>query len=329
MNFADIDENTKWYVASQLDGDGCVWATSTLIVNLPKSIKSATTVLRFQKLFGGSVYWKLGRGNREAQCEWRIGGQDAIEFCNMIKDYTELKRRQFMLAATFPISIAPLQVSKNGKTWVVASLADAGKLVKKRGDWLGKIMRENGPFSKDGYTITKIPDTQKLKAEIKAQISELNHTAHLTITRELPPAYLAGFADAELCISMHRNRFMLDIPQAHPAIANAYLRLFECGGVSQNHRGQWLWSTCGADSRNTLQALLPYLFEKRKQAEIALNATKSTWDQDKELLDSMKAVNLAKGRVATVTTQDDLDKCKAAAEEQIERMQWLIQIPPV
>lgn len=329
MNFADIDEETKWYVASQLDGDGCVWATSTLIVNLPKSIKSATTVLRFQKLFGGSVYWKLGRGNREAQCEWRIGGQDAIEFCNMIKDYTELKRRQFTLAATFPISAAPLQVSKDGETWIVASLAEAGDLVKKRGDWLGKTMREDGPYSKDGYTITKIPDTQKLKAELKAQISELNHTAHLAITRELPLAYLAGFADAELCISMHRDRFMLSMPQAHEAIANAYFRRFECGGVSQNNRGQWLWSTCGVDSRNTLESLLPYLFEKRKQAEIALNATRSSWDEDKELLDSMKAVNLAKGRVATVTTQDDLDKCQAAAEEQIETMNCLIPVSPM
>lgn len=55
----------------------------------------------------------------------------------------------------------------------------------------------------------------------------------------------------------------------------------------------------------------------------------NTWDEDKELLDSMKAVNLAKGRVATVTTQDDLDKCQAAAEEQIETMQCLIQISPV
>lgn len=325
MNFADIDEDTKWYVGSQLDGDGCCWATESLHVNLPKSIKSATTVLRFQKLFGGSVYWRLGRGNREAQCEWRIGGQEAIEFCNMIKDYTELKRRQFTLAATFPMSSAPLQVSKDGKTWMVSSLAEAGELVKRRGDYLGKTLRNNGPYTKDGYTISKVTDVKKLKGDIKSQISQLNHTEHLAITRELPFAYLAGFADAELCITMDNSkRFILSIPQAHVAITNAYKAKFDYGVVSQNNRGQWLWTTCGQDTRDTLNALLPFLFEKRAQAEISLSATGRSWFAKKRLLDKMKAVNHAQGRFASVTTEAELQACRSAAEQAIDRMEVLV-----
>ena len=84
--------------------------------------------------------------------------------------------------------------------------------------------------------------------------------------------------------------------------------------MSLGANGYWTWTTDGEDTRNALSAMLPFMYEKRAQAEVALNATKSTWVADKLRLDGMKAVNLRLGRAATVTTQEQLDACRAEAE---------------
>lgn len=65
--FEHIDNDTRDWMAAQMCGDGSVdMEHDVLRVYLPKSVKSISTLLRFDDLIPGSFYFRLGRGNSEA-----------------------------------------------------------------------------------------------------------------------------------------------------------------------------------------------------------------------------------------------------------------------
>jgi hypothetical protein len=332
MDTSKINEDTLWWVSGQIDGDGCCWAaTTSLNVNISKSIKSASTVLLFQKLFGGSVYWKIrNTPTSEAQCEWRLSGAAAIEFCELIKDYTQVKKEQFTLGSQWPLYRAPYSVVFADNTSVVVEnqIAAAGQMGCTRG-YLGRSIRKNGGSftNKLGDTASPVTGILEEKVAIGKRLRELKVTVDSPVTRELPLAYYAGFVDSEGCVSMCAPfRFMFSVSQKYRAILDSFKVKFG-GGVSANTtREKFLWSTCGPETRAALTAMLPYLFEKKLQAQIGLRATKATWLADKAALDSTKAVDIKRGRPPTVTTKEQLEACRIAAEKAMEDVDPYVQI---
>jgi hypothetical protein len=89
-------------------------------------------------------------------------------------------------------------------------------------------------------------------------------------------AYLAGYIDGEGCFRWNGGPY-IEISNTYPHTLFEVRRTFG-GGVRKRasskgmHRTTWVWWICGQAARDTAEMCLPFLMEKRRQAEILLEA---------------------------------------------------------
>lgn len=88
---------------------------------------------------------------------------------------------------------------------------------------------------------------------------------------ELEKAYLAGFFDGEGCIWINCSgnyQLQIGVAQKYPAVLHRYVNLW--GGKIYNANGCHRWMPGARESEKVLRDLLPYLYEKKSQAILAL-----------------------------------------------------------
>lgn len=89
-------------------------------------------------------------------------------------------------------------------------------------------------------------------------------------------AYLAGYTDGEGCISIaDGSTIMVSVETCYPKIVHRYYQLF--GGHftryskrSKNKRPSFRWRAYAKTAYLAIQTLLPFLREKKRQAELCL-----------------------------------------------------------
>jgi len=89
-------------------------------------------------------------------------------------------------------------------------------------------------------------------------------------------AYLAGYTDGEGCISVINGRtLMVSVEACYPKIIRRYCQLF--GGhfsrydrKKKNTRPYFRWRVFSETAHLVIQTLLPFLREKKRQAELCL-----------------------------------------------------------
>lgn len=90
-------------------------------------------------------------------------------------------------------------------------------------------------------------------------------------------AYLAGFIDADGCISLTQNkrgefRFQIVVSQSNKSILDYWQAKTGVGGVSiaSGTLGAWQWQIGKPECDEFLRALYPYLLLKKDEAAIAM-----------------------------------------------------------
>lgn len=106
-------------------------------------------------------------------------------------------------------------------------------------------------------------------------------------------AYWAGFFDGEGCVrcnhaqsNVGRNRsgngiqFGVSVCQCSPIVVRELHDEYGGGlrtekGRKSQHRTKWVWQACGTNAERFLRDILPYLREKKEEAELALEVYKT------------------------------------------------------
>lgn len=90
-------------------------------------------------------------------------------------------------------------------------------------------------------------------------------------------AYIAGYMDGEGCFRSNKGNIEVQIKNTYPYVLHYIQGLF--GGsvreekrevVNHKHRTAFCFSIYGDSAREMVRSLLPYLREKRSQAELTL-----------------------------------------------------------
>ena len=98
----------------------------------------------------------------------------------------------------------------------------------------------------------------------------------LTGQRLIELAWSGGLIDGEGCISVHKNTIKLDVQSTSRITIETLFGLF--GGTcavesrkTKSGRTVFRWSIYGQNAKQCLQGLLPYMVEKKKQAQLAVS----------------------------------------------------------
>lgn len=313
MNWDDIGEDLRWYIGGQLDGDGSVDVRNECPrIRLTKSVTAAHVVVMFRNIFGGCITTRLpNKDNTEASCTWECLGAYVKPLCKNIAEYMHAKQPQFRLAASMPLGKTPLTVTHGNVTTSYDYRKDVAILLGITKSRIGRLLRGQVSAEYGGHLLVNIPNPRQARAAIAERLHEMKHEAHLPVTRTLPDAYFAGFADAEMCIYVHGpSSLSIYIPQKYPAVLAAFASRFG-GSVRQTQVG-YAYSVC-AKARACLMALLPYSREKLNQVRLAIEADEHNWRENKMRLDKMKGVCVRVGRSNVVKTKEELEAVMKAA----------------
>lgn len=110
-------------------------------------------------------------------------------------------------------------------------------------------------------------------------------------TREIELAYAAGYIDGEGCITVSGKTCRVLISNTYPFTLHWMKALF--GGKvavkndnsrATNHRPAFVWSIGGTAAEDLLSLCIPYLQEKRVQAEAALEYVGTVQLEDRKKL---------------------------------------------
>lgn len=238
------DSDLQW-AGGHFDGDGSVFISKRSNGSLPlqlavsKSVVALSSIQRFQSMFGGNVYKhtaRSGRPNRMSEVSWMVYGPEAVKVSCMLYPYVYAKKTQLAWAATYPCG-----ESSFARKWAVGD-----------GSW---------------HTIAEVKANRE---NIRMQLKHLKEQEHQAIDGVLPLAYIAGFVDADGCLSFRKGSTTITVAQKSRAVLDAICVTLG-GTVLINSRVPLMfrWSIYhgGAEA---LHFLLPHLFEKREQAEIIL-----------------------------------------------------------
>ena len=300
------DYETLEYASGNHDGDGHVVVGSheCLTVGLDKALKSKSVLILFKKTFKGNIYSKTEETETtQSQFTWKVHANDALTAINLLKAHSHIKRKQLEIASTFPMQLkVEVLAEKAGHQSVTyKSMQDCAD---KMGVHYSVVVRRLTPPKEgvvrrkpqdiNGWTLTKIVrDSAAVSAEraaISAELQRLKHVSHDVITETLSFPYCSGFFDSEGTISITGpNSWKLAIGQAFPEILYALKRQF--GGsvfVSKKTANRCNWQLYPKGATPFLQGCLPYLIEKKKQAELVLTMEKDGGAALKKILRSLK-----------------------------------------
>ncbi len=288
-----MSKDELWYAAGQIDGDGsvgvygdakCGQGDGTLTVSVGKAENGLHVLHTLQKIFGGRVNKKHDAyEDYQAMFSWVKTGQDAVDFCLLIKEYVQLKKPQFELASTYGRSIRGHSVPFILKhptceelyyDSLTALCKDPRFKIpeKQTKTWI----RENvypKSLSDKAWKVSLV-DKQKIsdsKQTIKKELVRMKKVPHAEIEFTPPAAYFAGIFDAEGLVSVQDfNGINLSIPQNHRAICDALLQRY-AGGLTRSEKN-FAWKVSNReDALKFISDILPYSLEKKPQLELVLN----------------------------------------------------------
>jgi len=106
----------------------------------------------------------------------------------------------------------------------------------------------------------------------------VNITSALAGQKHTELAYLAGYLDGEGCFRV-ANTAIVSVSNTYPWTLVILQQYF--GGhirlhtrANKVHRTCYEWAVCGSKARSCITTLIPYLWEKREQAELILEIFK-------------------------------------------------------
>lgn len=310
--FNGIDQETTDYICGQLAGDGHVGIYKNSVeIGLPKSIKAIETVKRFHNLLGGSITFRLGKGEAEAQCYWRVRGKDAISLISKLSSSMHVKKDQFILAAKYIAghSYVEIIVKDDVLPKKFYTVADAARFLHLSADALQLRFARNGlNLDINGMKVSRYSGDQlsQNRAGIEDRLKDLKLIEEPLIVRPTDP-FLAGFADAEMSLQIKSSKSAnVSIPQITRGILEVFRDRFGGSIVVEAQVFRWQLRVFN-DVKIFLENIRPWLFEKLDQADLILNMTESTWKADKVRLDLQKGVCLTKDRRKTIKSQADLN----------------------
>ena len=279
-----------WYMAGQLDGDGSInicgdkknrQGDGVLSISMGKAGKSLSTLNSLKKIHGGRVNRnRKAKGKYQEINSWVKSGQDAIDFCQSIKTYVQLKHPQFDAASQFPL------LNNNGIGFEITN--DKDKFVFNSKNELMKKLSlteyaTNKWINNDQYPVKLNDKTWRLKKvdktqitlkknQIRAELKRLKTIPHNPINDTLPLEYFAGFFDAEGNIGVSNfNRIEVKVAQKYRAVCDAFKNKF--GGEvchQSNHAFSWYIKNYEGCMR-FIDDILPYSIEKKQQLELVKN----------------------------------------------------------
>lgn len=319
-----ISDALRYWIGGNHDGDGC-----SLLdykhgprITVGKAENGWGTLETLKLLLGGKIYDKAKEETEEQQAQknWTITGRTALQFCEIIQRYCFLKRPQLVRLCEYPVD--DLQIMQMQPLFGVHHIT--GEIIK--GCCISDIYRKlgkkyNGNISlaldKDkvayGYRWISLAnpvskeETQKKCREIEEELHRMKHVEHEAILGDLPSPYVAGLTDSDGMIYFKADcKFpRISVGQKYAAICNALKRQYG-GSVHFRMRDGFQlyhWDLVGQqDAQNVIREILPFLIEKKTQAELALSML-VTDDLDKvraafQKLKGRQGANLRKKRIA-------------------------------
>lgn len=205
----NLTENEKWWLSGHSDGDACVevmQGCKIIRITIDKAEKGIPSLKVFQAAFGGSEPFKVrdATETKQKQFRWSISGKLAVEVCKLLWPYTRLKQNQFKLASTWPEMGSNKGVKRLDDNFIWESItAAADALGMKRHKLYALAAEANGEaFAANGTDVQLLPEIDHApliaqRREINRNLKAWKHQEHDVIDGDLPPAYFAGFFDAE------------------------------------------------------------------------------------------------------------------------------------
>lgn len=280
-------KNTLSYIAGYIDGDGCFFLCKEknplkYRAHIIISSTNKEVLETFHVSFGGSIYLTSKRFDHwKRTYHWMIRGKFALEFSYEIIDF----------------------------------------LIEKKGDALIFIdyVNQSSKITKQELIKTMNTHRENIRRIDESVIKELRSIKKVGFTDILDFPYLAGFIDAECCLSISKykpkNRpnftykISLQCNNANPIIF--YWLIERLGGsishVKRNHknpkhRDQITWIVTGNPLAEILPKLLPFLRTKKPVCEKLIEFHKTTLPnggdrQSKEFKDSYNAILASRERI--------------------------------
>ena len=303
VDWTGIDEDTKKYIAGQIDGDGSVGVyNGGLKVSVGKAENAWHVLFRLQDMFEGSIHIShKATDNHQAVKTWQLIGRSALDFCMVMQHYTFGKQPQFAKACEHPIHDLRMMMwkpvmatSKTGQERMFGNMYAATKVLPRTcvGS-IAKCVKGVKHYNTcGGYTWRALENPVKQEevlARVKAlelQLKAMKRIEHLPISVQLSLPYIAGMIDADghLKLPLKGGGTIL-VSQKYRAICD---RLYMQLGGSVQADKMFHWVSSAADTRNIVSSILPYLLEKKQQAVLFLSANRVNVAEVRTLMSKLK-----------------------------------------
>lgn len=240
---------------------------------MDKALKGKKAVELIHDRLGGSMFvLRDATSTRQEMTRWAVQGVPAHKIIQKLTPFSRLKRHQCALVNKVVPGKYPVTVEKDGTLVKMASRTELARLLGVSIRSVNSYFRQNGDaFEKNGYTINKMMQNNRVLGRA-IRDSRLQHSK---ITSSLHPAYTAGFFDAEGNVSLGSRNAVVTIKQKHAVIIDA-LQL-QYGGSKGRDSSCWRWRVCGHSSRVFLTIIAPFVYEKRDQVLLCLQANDDNW----------------------------------------------------
>lgn len=289
----EISDDNLWWAGGHFDGDGCIAVHyGGLTLQIGKAEKGMASLHKMQAMFGGSITKQRKKEveNWQPSWQWRIGSEAARKLCERLAPYVHAKRPQFELAATMPPDAQCVQVllsHPEEPSRRFESVCEAERELALTG-WRIRAWAKRKE-DRGGWTCELlVPDREAKRQqveEIDQQLRAMKQMEHRPVDRFLPDAYFAGFFDADgsFSISSHGCNAKLQLGQKWRAILDAAEVSFG-GHVSIGVKACSYQVGLQNGGLDAVQRMLPFLVEKRDQAEIVLALTTGNVQESKVAL---------------------------------------------
>lgn len=286
-----ISDALRYWVGGHNDADGCI----TLDykhgprVMVTKADNGYGSLEALKMLFGGTIEDKTpDTDTQQAKKGWTISGRSALQFCEIIQHYCFLKKPQLVKLCEYPVDDLQIMQMRpvcgrkidDGTTIVGPSQSAAARTLGKRPNNITTVL-DNPGRSVYGYrwmslvNPVSIEETRTKCREIEEELHRMKHVEHEAILEDLPTPYVAGLTDGDGMIYLKADSIFprISVGQKYAAICNALKKQYGGSVHYREAKGfhSYNWDLVGQqDAQKVIREILPYLIEKKTQAELAL-----------------------------------------------------------
>ena len=334
IDWTQINPDTRWWIGGNFDGDGCVVIDEKhgLVVQIAKAENGWPCLVWLHTALKGTIVRNRdATETTQAVKTWYISGLPALQFCQAMKEFTHLKQPQLQLASTFVYGERQAAVwtpvlATNINTGVEQVFAGMMIAAAATGIPNGKISQccSGKRKTSGGYRWCKLSNPlnrdQLLakRRQIEANMRGLKKIEHDRILASLEKPYMAGFVDADGCLSaMGKSYQSHGVAQKHRAICDAFQNMYGGCIYVQKSAGVFHWTV----TKNALTFLIdvaPFLKEKSAQAMLLLGMQKGDSPAISQALKKFKGNQMSKKKPAHLSRKDHTNNPTANTEVRSE-----------